>query len=151
MTITRTKAEVIDDIIKAFKDDEELFNACIEELDRYNGYLGDNRYYDMDELDELLTSLSPSELLNRAYYGHAENERMIDQWGNSHPCEFNPNADYFIISVYGNLCSTNYKDYSAQLDEYAVEAMSENRYDIDSIDDSDELSVLFDELEEMEV
>lgn len=50
MTITRTKAEVIDDIIKAFKDDEELFNACIEELDRYNGYLGDNRYYDMDEL-----------------------------------------------------------------------------------------------------
>lgn len=39
--------------IKAyFEENEEIFNACIEELDSYNGYLGDDRYYPMDELDE---------------------------------------------------------------------------------------------------
>ena len=37
-------------IIIYFKEHEELFNDCIEELDSYNGYLGDNRYYCMDEL-----------------------------------------------------------------------------------------------------
>lgn len=50
-------------------------------------------------------------------------------------------------SFYGNLVSSNYKDYSAHLDEYAIQAMSENRYYIDSIDDDAELSALFDELE----
>ena len=51
MTNTRTKEAVINDIIKLFTENEELFNNCIEELDGYNGYLGDDRYYSMDELE----------------------------------------------------------------------------------------------------
>ena len=31
-----------------FEQDEQLFNTAIEELDGYNGYLNDNRYYSMD-------------------------------------------------------------------------------------------------------
>lgn len=30
-------------IIAWFKENEEVFNDCIEELDSYNGYLGDDR------------------------------------------------------------------------------------------------------------
>ena len=65
------------------------------------------------------------------------------------PGEFNPNRDYFRYNGYGNLVSADYKDYSGQLDRYAVESMSENRDYIDSIDQSDELAALFDELEEL--
>ena len=45
----RTAVEITKEIIEYFKNNEEIFNECIEELDNYNGYLGDNRYYFMDE------------------------------------------------------------------------------------------------------
>ena len=80
------KEQTIKKIIEYFKENEETFNACIEELDAYNGY--------------------------------------------------------------GNLVSTDYKDYSAHLDEYAIEEMSENRCYIDTIESDSELSSLFDELEQ---
>ncbi|MBP3447776.1 MAG: hypothetical protein J6K51_02005 [Clostridia bacterium] len=57
------------------------------------------------------------------------------------------NRDYFYYNGYGNLVSSDYKDYSTHLDNYAVEAMSENRSYIDSIDNDEELTALFDELE----
>ena len=46
--------------------------------------------------------------------------------------------------------SSDYKDYSGNLDRYAIEAMSENRNYIDSIENDDTLADLFDELEESE-
>lgn len=63
---------------------------------------------------------------------------------------FNPNRDYFYFNGYGNLISSDYKDYSDKLDEYAIEEMSENRNYIDSIENDDTLAELFDELEEIE-
>lgn len=147
---TRTAEAITADIIQYFKENEEVFNDCIEELDSYNGYLGDDRYYSMDELDELYTGTEPSEILRRAFYGYDSETYTTDGSGNREYGQFNPNREYFTYNGYGNLVSADYKDYSAYLDEYAVEAMSENRNDIYSIDDDETLSALFDELEEVE-
>lgn len=135
-------------IIEFFNENEDLFNSCMEELDSYNGYLGDDRYYSMDELDEFYNGTEPLEILRRAYYGRDDDTYTTDSNGNRTYGEFNPNRDYFYYNGYGNLVSSDYKDYTAHLDEYAIEAMSENRPYIDTIADDDELTALFDELEQ---
>ena len=48
MNEKRTKEAIIADIIQYFKENEDVFNDCMEELDSYNGYLSDDRYYDME-------------------------------------------------------------------------------------------------------
>lgn len=144
---TRTPEEITADIIEFFKNNDDIFTECIEELDSYNGYLGDDRYYSMYELDEFYNSVEPSEILRRAYYGHDAETYTTDASGNKEYGEFNPNRDYFTYNGYGNLVSSDYKDYTGQLDHYAVEEMSENRDYIDSIDDDEDLAALFDELE----
>ncbi len=149
-TTERTAEEVTADIIAFFKDNEDIFNEAIEELDAYNGYLGDNRYYTMDELDELYTGTEPSEILRRAFYGYDEETYITDGSGNREYGQFNPNRDYFTYNGYGNLVSADYKDYTGYLDKYATETMGENRRYIDSIEQSDELAALFDELENTE-
>ena len=64
---------------------------------------------------------------------------------------FKKNEEIFnYYNGYGNLVSSDYKDYSAHLDRYAIEAMSENRNYIDSIDNDEGLTALFDELEQDE-
>lgn len=144
---TRTQEEITADIIEYFKNNDDVFNDCIEELDSYNGYLGDDRYYLMDELDELYNGTEPSELLRRAFYGYDEETYTTDRYGSKTYGAFNPNRDYFRYNGYGNLVSADYKDYTVMLDKYAVESMSENRSYVDSIDDNEELTALFDELE----
>ena len=140
-----TKEDIIKAIEEYFKENEDVFNDCIEELDGYNGYLGDDRYYSMEELDELYSGESATEILRRAFYGYDEDTSTEE----SHT-EFNPNRDYFRFNGYGNLVSADYKDYSAQLDHWAIESMIENRVYIDAIDDNEELKELFDAVEEME-
>lgn len=147
---TRTAEEITAAIIEFFKENEDVFNDCIEELDRYNGYLNDDRYYSMGELDELYTGTEPSEILRRAYYGHDAETYTTDGSGNREYGQFNPNREYFTYNGYGNLVSADYKDYSGYLDNYAVEAMSENKDYIDTIEDNEELAELFDELEQAE-
>lgn len=144
------KDTIIEKIIDFFKENEELFNSCIEELDGYNGFLGDNRYYPMEELNELYRDTEPLEMLYRVFYGRDDDTWTTDTHGEKSYGEFNPNRDYFYYNGYGNLVSSDYKDYSAYLDHYAIEDMSNNRRWIDSIEDDEELSALFDELEEDE-
>ena len=146
----RTKEEITADIIQYFKENEEVFNDCIEELDSYNNYLGDDRWYNMDELPELIDTSDPVALLNMAYFGDDLDDWHTDENGQKHYNSFNPNRDYFRFNGYGNLQSSNWKEYRDHMDEYAVEAMSENRNDINAIDDNETLSALFDELEEVE-
>ncbi len=146
----RTAEEVTADIIEFFENNEDIYNEVIEELDAYNGYLSDNRYFSMDKLDELYTGTEPSEILRQAFFGYDEETYTTDRDGNKTYGAFNPNREYFRYNGYGNLVSADYKDYSGQLDKYAVESMSENRCYIDSIEQSDELAALFDELEEVE-
>jgi len=150
---TRTSEEVTADIIAFFKDNEDIFNEAIEELDDYNGYLGDDRYYAMDKLDDLYSRTEPSEILRLAFYGYDEEIYITDESGNREYEQFNPNRDYFRYNDYGNLVSADYKDYAGYLgylDKYAIKAMSENRRYINSIEQSDELAALFDELENTE-
>lgn len=146
-TKTRTPEEITTDIIEFFENNEDIYNEAIEELDSYNGYLGDDRYFSMDELDELYNGTEPSELLRQAFYGYDEETYTTDRDGNKTYGAFNPNREYFRYNGYGNLVSSDYKDYSALLDLYAIEAMDENRSYIDSIDNNEELTALFDELE----
>ena len=147
---TRTKEMIIDDITAYFKNNEDVFDDCIEELDGYNGYLGDDRYYSMDELDEFYRGTDPTELLQRAYFGYDEDDVIIDQRGEQHKKEFNPNRDYFRYNGYGNLVSTNYKDYTSLLDEYFVDALLQYRQEVYSIEDDTRLVELLDELEAAE-
>ena len=144
------KEQTIQKIIDYFKDNDDVFNDCIEELDSYNGYLSDNRYYPMDELNEFYTETEPTEILYRAFYGYDDETYTTDGNGNREYGQFNPNREYFYYNGYGNLVSADYKDYSALLDRYAVEKMSENRRYIDTIDSDEELTELFDELEEFD-
>ena len=150
MTNTRTKEAIINDILKLFTENEELFNDCIEELDGYNGYLGDDRYYSMDELDEFYRGTNPTELLQRVYFGYDEDDVVIDEWGEEHRKEFNPMKDYFRYNGYGNLVSNNYKDYTSLLDEYFVDALLQYRQEVYSIEDDARLVELLDELEAAE-
>lgn len=141
---------VIEKIIEYFKENEDIFNECIEELDSYNGYLGDDRYYYMDDLDELYSGVEPSEVLTRAFYGYDAETWTTDAHGDRTYGAFNPNREYFTFNGYGNLVSADYKDYSAYLDDYAVEDMANNRRWVDTIESDLELSALFDLLEESE-
>jgi hypothetical protein len=106
--------------------DEQLFNTAIEELDSYNGYLGDNRYYSMDELNDLYSGTEPIEILQRAYFGRDNDTWTTDSSGNKTYGEFNPNREYFTYNGYGNLVSSDYKDYSYLLDEYFIDALIED-------------------------
>ena len=150
MNEKRTKKAVIADIIQYFKENEDVFNDCMEDLDSYNGYLGDDRYYDMEELNEFYSGQKPQEILFRAFYGFDDDTWTTDSRGNKEHRAFNPNRNYFYFNGYGNLVSSDYKDYTGLLDQYAIEEMSENRNYINSIENDDILADLFDELEEAE-
>ena len=143
----RTEKEIRQELKDLFENDTELFNEAIEELDSYNGYLGDDRYYSMDELDELHNGIEPSELLRRAFYGYDEDTWTTDSRGDKTYGAFNPNREYFRYNGYGNLVSADYKDYTGMLEPFAIEVMRENRDYIDSIDNDEDLTALFDELE----
>ncbi len=142
--------QIIEKIKEKLADNEEIFNELCEELDSWNGYLGDDRYYPMDEFYELNQPIgqeSFDNLMNRIYYGHDEDNFTYDNSGNkSYGC-FNPNRDWFKYDGYGNLVSTDYKEYLVTVDEL-IDEVVEHYYDID-IDDV-ELDELFEELIESE-
>ena len=114
-------------LMELFGNNEPLFIETIEELDNYNGYLGDDRYYNMDELPDVLHGLNPVEILNRAFFGRDDESWHTNAHGEKEYHSFNPNREYFYFSGYGNLVSANYKDYSAFLDDYFIDAIIENQ------------------------
>lgn len=142
------KNEAISAVIEYFKENEDVFNDCIESLDCYNGYLGDDRYYPMDELNELYDGQPVDEILRRAFYGYDAETYTTDKHGEKEYGPFNPNRDYFTFNGYGNLISADYKDYSGFLDEYAVKSMIENRNELWNV--PADLDELFDAVEESE-
>ena len=138
-----TKEEAIEKIKAYFEENEEEFNEAIEELDSYNGYLNDDRYYSMYELDELYHDTDASEILTRAFYGY--DEMYTDKDGN-YTEPFNPNREYFRYNGYGNLVSTDYKDYSDYLDNYFVESYIDNIAQFYNV--PDEVQEIIDNIEE---
>lgn len=134
-------------ILAYFEDNEEIFERCIEDLDSYNGYLGEDRYYEMDQLNGFYQGISPLDLLQRVYYGRDDDTWTTDASGNKIYGEFNPNREYFYYNGYGNLVSSDYKDYSSYLGESVIKEMQECRSWIDTIEENDDLKALFDEME----
>jgi hypothetical protein len=114
-------------LMELFESNEELFNQTIEELDSYNSYLGDDRYYEMDMISEIYCGTDPIELLNRAYFGYDSETWHTDSSGNKIYGAFNPNREYFSYNGYGNLVSSDYKDYSTYLDDYFIDAVIDNQ------------------------
>jgi hypothetical protein len=142
------KQDTINKIIDYLKNDDDLLCQCMEELDGYNGFLGDDRYYDMEMLNEFYNGTEPTEILTRAFYGRDDEYWETDASGNKIYQSFNPNRNYFYYNGYGNLVSCDYKDYSDKLDDYFIEQLAEYRQYIYAINDNDELAELFDEYEE---
>ena len=147
MKNTRTAEKITEEIITYFDEHEDVYNEAAEELDAYNGYLEDDRYYSMSELDDLYNGTEPTEILLRAFYGYDEETYSTDASGNREYGPFNPNREYFRYNGYGNLVSADYKDYTGLLDHYIIDSMLDNRDCIDAIVNNSELSDLFDELE----
>ena len=144
------RSEAIEKIIQFFGDNDEVFNACIVELNSYNGFLGDNVVYPMDYIDELYYHTNPSDILARAFYGYDADNWTTTANGEKEYAQFNPNREFFYYNGYGNLVSTDYMDYSDYLDDYFVQELENNRAHIWTIQEDSELSSLFDDLEEAE-
>ena len=146
------KQDILAQVKEWFENNEEAFCEVIEELDSYNGYLGDDRYYPMEELDEFYSNTEPTEILTRAYYGHDDETYTLNDDGtkNFSTSTFNPNREWFYFNGYGNLVSSDYKDYSYRLDNYFVDEVLENRYELPSVENYEELAELLDKAEDAE-
>ena len=144
---TRTAEEIIEEIIDFFKENTEIFNNCIEELDAYNGYLGDRRYYEMEYLNEFFAESEPTDILYRTYYGGDEDSAIITEDGTKRYGEFNPMRELFYFNGYGNLISSDFKNYEDFIEPYTIMEISRNREEIDSTYYNDKLTELFNELE----
>ena len=138
---------IINKIKEYFTENEEIFNSAFEELNVYNGYAQDDIWYEMDMIDEFLDGKDATDILLLAYNGY-DASYAVDASGEKQHGEFNPNADYFRFNGYGNLVSSWYKDYTDYVNKYTILEMLDNRDEIDSINEDEELSALFDELEE---
>lgn len=101
---------------EVLQEDSDLFVRMCEELDNWNGFLGDTRMFDMSEIDEFFSK--PSELL----------DKMND---------FDADDDYFYFDVYGvTTASDKYDIYSDNFDaDEVIDAIVENYNHID-IDDA---------------
>lgn len=109
-----------------FENNEELFNTTIEELDNYNSYLSDDRYYEMEEINQHFHAADPVNLLQRAFFGYDSETWHTDAHNNKIYGAFNPNRNYFKYNGYGNLVSCDYKDYSAHLNDWFIDSLIEN-------------------------
>lgn len=113
------------ELLEFYKKNTEDFNSDIEELDSWNGYLGDDKVIPMDELDEVFQGVDPSEIVRRAFFGFDEPHAKSDI-----KASFNPNREYFYFNGYGDLVSTDERDYSGYLDEDFVQDIIDNEPDL---------------------
>lgn len=119
---------------KESADDDEIANV-MEELDAWNGFLGDDRVEPMEYLNEFYCNTDPIDILYRAYYGRDDDTWTTNAHGEKEYGEFNPNREYFYFNGYGNLVSTDYRDYSSHLDYYFVDKLIEEANNLYEISD----------------
>ena len=136
----KTLAETL---LNYYQKNEEDFNSDIEELDSWNGYLGDERAEPMEYLDDFYQGTEPTEILMRAFYGYDDTYAKSEQ-----RAPFNPNRDYFYFNAYGNLVSTDERDYSNFLDEYFVKEIIDNECHLDLSDGAQEIIDNYEEKDE---
>ena len=83
MNTQERKNYIYDVMLGMIRTDSDLLVEICEELDSWNGFLGDDRCYDRCDIDEILYGMKPSEIID-----------MVTG-------DFNSNDDYFYFSVYG--------------------------------------------------
>lgn len=144
----RTEKEIRTELKDLFEEDEALFNETIEELDSYNGYLGDDRYYFMEDLTNYIdTSDLWNSLIYHIFYGRDDDCYITNSQGKKEYSQFNPNREYYYYDAYGNLVSSDDKDYSTYLNNYFIDELL-NNYDFLYLDA--DVEALLDELENAE-
>ena len=109
------------ELLNYYKRNSEDFTDDIEELDDWNECLYEDKFFSMDELDEVLKGFEPSEILRSALFGHDESH------GNLIKSSFNLNRDYFHYNGYGDLVSTDERDYSDYLDDYFIQEIIDKK------------------------
>ena len=112
---------LIDELLNYYKRNGEDFADDIEELDDWNGCLYEDKIFSMDELDEVLQNINPSDILRMALFGHDEPH------GGLIKSSFNLNRDYFHYNGFGNLVSTDERDYSDYLNDYFIQEIIDNK------------------------
>lgn len=104
-------------------DEDDVADVC-EQIDSYNGFLGDDRYYSMNEIDEIVNIEGKSVL------------EVLDMFSSN----FDSNDDYFQFGTYG-IESTNTRDYIDLIG--LIEIIEQIKDNINQVDNED-LGVIFD-------
>ena len=149
-TLEQKQQEMTKKILEYFNENNDVFEEVIQDLNSWNGYLGDDEVYEMEMLNELYHDTEPLELIYRVYYGHDDDTWTTDSQGNKTYGEFNPNRTYFYFNGYGNLVSCDCKDYSGHLDKYFVESVIDEYINLPSQNYPTELDELIEEYENLE-
>ena len=132
-----SKTEKLNALLAYFRSNTDGFDDLLNDLDSYNGFLGDNAIFEMDLLPDIVGHRSIFDLLNMAYFGG-------DDWNEGG--SFNPNREYFYFNGYGNLVSTDRRDYSFLLDSYFIESVAENKENLYTFDRlPEEIKALFED------
>ena len=105
-------------------DEDDVADVC-EQIDSCNGFLGDDRYYPMNEIDELVNIEEAESVLE-----------VLDMFAS----DFDSNDDYFQFGIYG-ISSTNSRDYVSLLG--ASEITEQIKDNINYVN-NDDLEVIFD-------
>ena len=108
-----TKTEMIKDLLENMSE-SQLYIIVNEYFDKTNYY--DDRIYDMDEFDEIMSGMSPSDIATKIFYG-----------------DFRPNDNYFKFDGYANLQSFDYISDEVDLEEIA-DYIVDNDEDFDNSD-----------------
>jgi hypothetical protein len=97
---------IYDTMLGMIRTDSDLLVEICEELDSYNGFLGDDRCYYMGDIDDILYGKKPSEIID-----------MITS-------DFDSSCEWFYFSIYGlESCNDRADHY---LDIFSDEDILEN-------------------------
>lgn len=123
------KTQIAEALEIYFKDNEDNAVRVCEEQELLSE---DDRWFEMELLDEFYADKKPLELLRQVFYGYDADTSDPD---NGKYSEFNPNRDYFRYNGYGNLVSSDYKDYSDYISnavDFILDNPSEYEAEFDS-------------------
>lgn len=108
-----TKTEMIKDLLENMSE-SQLYIIANEYFDKTEYY--DDRIYDIDEFDEIMSGMSPWDIAAKVFYG-----------------DFRPNDNYFKFDGYANLQSFDYISDEVDLEEIA-DYIVDNDEDFDNSD-----------------
>lgn len=138
-----TSDDILDEIFEYFEKNNDKLIECIEELDKIEGFLGDQGYCEMSNLDKEFEGLTPTEIIKKLSRCCDLDDMYIDK-GIAFHKPFNINRKYYKKDSNGNLLSTNEKDYYCwiyecinEIDAYKneMEFTKNNKEVLDMIDE----------------